>query len=87
MDGRLVKQRESDSVFEEKDVRYRGRCLSEVKRDAEAASALWFLLDVVQFLFGGDWLELRICRVSAVSSAEIRVFSSGTLVEVHAGNS
>ena len=27
------------------------------------------LIDVVQFLFDGDWLELRICPASAISRA------------------
>ena len=34
---------------------------------AEIASTVWTFLDVVQFLFDGDWLELLICPVSAVS--------------------
>ena len=40
--------------------------IADVRDYAEVASTLWTLLGVVQFLFD-DWLELRICHVSAVS--------------------
>ena len=40
---------------------------ADVRNDAEAASTLWTFLDVVQFLFEEDWLELRIFPTRAVS--------------------
>ena len=41
--------------------------IADARKCADARSTLWTFLDVVQFLFDGDWLELRICPMRIVS--------------------
>ena len=53
----------------QKEVLFPMTSIADVRNNAEAASTLWTVLDVVQFLFDGDGLELRICPVSAVGRA------------------
>ena len=47
---------------------------------AEATSTVWNLVDVIQFLFDGDWLDFRICPKSAASRTAYWYSHRGTLV-------
>ena len=37
--------------------------IADVRDNEEVASTVWTLFDVVQFLFEGDSVELRICPI------------------------